>query len=266
MAGVIDEDGNWLQPVYSVTKKYNIGDKCKWLNRVYKSNQANSGQPVWDSTYWTLVATDLAGTTNCSVGSLGLALGDLALAAVHESYAWPEKFDNVLGEEWLIPGFGTGDIYRDVAQGQLDTLNDYHYTFNRKIQGMSGTYFNNSRTAIADTSDYCSVENNRTMDKVERLVYAALAPKLKSPLYVNADGTLSQPTIDLFESIGQKVIDDMKAAGELSGNAGERNFTIDPTQNIGQSKQLQTKLEVQPVFNADKIIVYNSYVVKLSTQ
>lgn len=264
VAAVIDEDGMWLQPAYSVSLLYNTGNFAKWLTKIYQANSNNSGEPVWNTDYWTPIATDLAGMNNFSVGSLGLALGTIALAAVDESIAWPEKFNLNLGFSFLIPGFGTGELYQNLPLAELNTLDTYNYTFMRTMQDVPGTFYNNSKTAITRANDYSSIENNRMAMKARRGVYAALAPKLKGPLYVNPDGTLDQGTIDLLESVAQKPIDNMKAAGELSGTTSDRNIVINPSQSIGTTKQLQVVMQIQPVFNADLIIVYDSLVTKLT--
>ena len=62
------------------------------------------------------------------------------------------------------------------AQGLLDQLHNYGYIYLRKFNERAGTYFNYSTTATVSTSDYYTIENNRTIDKALRNLRTSLYP------------------------------------------------------------------------------------------
>jgi hypothetical protein len=100
--------------------------------------------------------------------------------------------------------------------------------FLKKHTGISGSYFNDSHTAITQTSDYAQIENNRTIDKAIRGINTSLLPSLNSPLQLNADGTLSETTIAYFESQAGVSLDAMVRDAEISAF----EVTIDPAQDV----------------------------------
>ena len=89
------------------------------------------------------------------------------------------------------------------------------------------------------------------MDKVERLQYAALAPKLNAPLLVDSDGKLSIGTIRIFENIADNPVEGMEIAGEISS----RSVVIDPDQDVLTTSKLVVTTFVVPVGVAREIEV-----------
>lgn len=67
------------------------------------------------------------------------------------------------------------------------------------------------------------------MDKAVRGVRSYLLPKLGRPMKVDASsGKLERTTVEHLITTGNKALEDMEKAGELSGY----KFEIDPDQNI----------------------------------
>lgn len=169
-------------------------------------------------------------TTGKSITVLGAQLGAIALAKVSESIAWVAEFNISNGVECEELAFANGKLFSDpsVTDSLLSSLNDKRHIFLKKHTGISGSYFNDSHTAIAANSDYAYIENNRTIDKAIRGINASLLPSLNSPLQLNADGTLSETTIAYFESQAGVSLDTMVRDTELSAF----QVTIDPTQDV----------------------------------
>lgn len=255
----IAEDGNWNQAAYSNTRKYIAGQKVVWLNKTYIANSDTQGNAPYLTSYWTEVSLCLNKILGYSVSTLGNNIGTIASAPVNESIGYPEKYD--LSDNTVLDeaGFANGALYSAQTDNLLDILDDYHYVFTRKIQGLTGTFYNFGWTSIAQTSDYATIENNRTMDKAERLANTALAPKLNSPLFVNEDGTLSQSTIDLFDSIVDGALDALEIAQEISA----KEVIIKEDQNVLQTSKLIITLKIVPVGVAKEIEVNNSYTIKI---
>lgn len=181
--------------------------------------------------------------------SVGAVLGAISLAQVHESMAWVAKF-NFAKTELETYRFPTGGDISDA--GALDFLDDLGFLFFRKFVGVAGTYLNDTHAAVAITSDYAFIENNRTVQKAIRLIQAALLPQLNSPLYVDADGKISPSTVGYFKSLAEAPINtNMLNQGELSGFA----IDIDPEQNVLATSLLVVQVRLQPVGVAREILV-----------
>lgn len=168
-----------------------------------------------------------------TIGCLGAVLGAKSLAMVHENIGWPEKF-KMSAVELDVPALGNGNLVKDKLAA-LETLNAKGYIFLKKHFGLSGTYLNDSHTAVALTSDYAYQESNSTIGKAILGVRARLLPKLNSPLTVDpGTGKLGRDTIKYFEELAGQSLEEMQRAGELSGYA----ISIDPDQNVVSTSEL----------------------------
>lgn len=168
---------------------------------------------------------DSGNTAKTSVSCLGDWLGIVSAAAVHQSIAWVEKFPTGIA----LPAFGDGTLLRDLDTAVVESLDAARYIFLVEYSGLSGSYFNDSHTMDAATSDYAYIENVRTMDKVCRNVRTYVLPKLGRPLKVDAStGKLEAYVMEDLQLTAGKALEDMEKAGELSGYKVE----IDPDQNV----------------------------------
>jgi hypothetical protein len=160
-----------------------------------------------------------------SVTALGLALGALSKAAVHESIAWIQKFPSGIH----IPAFADGTLVRDRDKSMIESLDEKRYLFLLTYPGLAGSFWNDSHTMDEPTSDYAYIENVRTIDKAIRGIRTYLLPYLSGPIYVNVEtGQLRPDTITFLELLAGRQLEDMERAGELSGYRVE----IDPDQNV----------------------------------
>ena len=169
-------------------------------------------------------------TVGKSITSLGTMLGTVALSKVSEDIAWVGQFNISNGTECEVLAFANGQKFSDVAitDNLLESLNAKRHVFLKKFVGISGSYFNDSHTAIIASSDYAYIENNRTIDKAIRGLYTALLPSLNSPLQLNANGTLSETTVAYLEAQAIAPLDQMVRDSELSAYAA----VINPAQNV----------------------------------
>jgi hypothetical protein len=194
------------------------------------------------------------------IPSVGAALGAVALAAVHESIAWVQKF-RMDKAELESPVMADGILLADMLEADLELLNDKRYLFFRRHVGIAGVYFNDSHTAIISTDDYSTIENNRAMQKAMRNLRTALLPQLAAPAYVDAEtGKLSLTTIEYFKSIGEKPLEQMVKDGELSGFA----LDIDPDQNILSTSTLEVVVQLVPVGVARNIVVNIGFTLQIA--
>lgn len=176
-----------------------------------------------------------------SISNLGAVLGAVALRRVHESIAWPEETNLSNGTECEVIGFSNGQLVSALSRNALEALNTKRHIFMLKITGMAGSFINEPHTCTATTSDYANIQENRTMVKIQRLLYASYAPKLSSPIQFNSNGTLADNTVALFENIGNSALDVMLKPDPLTGGIGEisdRLVTVNPAQNVVSSNSL----------------------------
>ncbi|GAB3194705.1 hypothetical protein ABID22_000134 [Pontibacter aydingkolensis] len=194
---------------------------------------------------------------SASVANVGLALGTVSKAKVSESIGWIRKFNLSDGIEMEEPAIATGDKVNALTDAALSDLKDKGYLVARKYTGIAGTYFADSLTSDAATSDYSTIENVRTINKAIMGVRTMLLPELMSPLTLSA-GKLSEDTIAKFELLATQALESLQFAGELS------SFTvlINPDQNVLASSKLEISLSLVPLGVARKIVVNIGYALK----
>jgi hypothetical protein len=186
-----------------------------------------------------------------SITTVGALLGALSLAKVSEDIAWVGKFNISNGTECDTIGFANGQLYTALSDNLIATLDTFRYIFLRKFVGVAGSYFNDSHTAVARSSDYAFIENNKTIDKAIRGVYASLLPDLNGPLVLNSDGTLSDVAVEHLITQGRVNLDQMVRDGELS----DFDVLIDTTQNVQSSGKLIVAIKLLQVAVARAIQV-----------
>ena len=117
---------------------------------------------------------------------------------------------------------------------------------------MTGTFFNDSFTATALTSDYAYLENNRTIDKAIRSINRVLLPKVSGPAYVEPEsGKLDFSTIKSLEALADDMLSQMKKDSELSGY----KVSINPNQQVLRTSKLEVVIKLVPVGTLREIIV-----------
>lgn len=175
------------------------------------------------------------------IPAVGAVLGAMAKASVHESIAWVEPFNLSDGAELEVIKLADGNA--NPTDTTLSALNDKRYLVLRKHVGISGTYLNDSHTAVEATNDYAYIETNRTIQKARRVIRAKLLPQLNSPLTVDADsGKLAVGTIKYFESLASQPLDQMLSQSEMSGFG----VYINPDQNVLSTSKLQIQVKIVP--------------------
>ena len=164
-------------------------------------------------------------TAKASVSALGDLLGAVSKSKVHQSIAWVEEFPTNIA----VAAFGDGTKYRDLDTATIEALDAARYIFCRTYDGLAGSFFNDNHTLDVTTSDYAYISDVRTMDKAVRGVRTYLLPKLGRPMKVEASsGKLERTAVEHLITTGNKPLEEMEKAGELSGY----KFEIDPDQNI----------------------------------
>lgn len=185
--------------------------------------------------------------TGKSITNVGEVLGAQSLAAVSESIAWLAKFQ-VASSELDTVAFANGQLWTSLSDGAITNLDNLGFCFLRKVPDLEGgTYHNRPYTAIALSNDFCFTHPNRTIYKAMKLVRAILLPETGRPVFVNADGTLTEDTLAYFKGLVKQALDVMLRDKELSNY----NPIINPSQDVLGTNELIITVELQPVGTAD---------------
>lgn len=189
-------------------------------------------------------------------GCIGLCIGAVSKAHVHESIAWVGNFP--LGLK--APALFNGNLIRNIATSDLKLLNGNRYIFPVIHAGDADNYFNDSHTLDVDSSDYAYIENVRTIDKACRGIRGKLLPWLNSPLKVDpSSGHVDSGMVSFLETTAGEALEDMEKAGELSGYKVE----IDPEQNVLTTSELEIVVKKVPVGVMRKMKVKIGYTTSL---
>ena len=230
--------------IQAVTNILTLTDLAQYSNNkvsiVVGQDGAGQGNAIWYA-------------TGKSVTTLGATLGAVSLASVSTNIGWVAQFDMSNGIELDTIAFANGVKFSDasVTSTLLDVIDLKRYIFLRKFPNKSGSFHNDSHTAITPSSDYAYIENNRTIDKAIRGVDEALTPSLNSPLLLNANGTLANSTVAFLTGQATVITDEMVRSGEASAIG----VTIDPNQNVASTSKVVVAIDIVPIGVARNIVV-----------
>ena len=206
------------------------------------------------------LGNDLFNALGKSVGCVGTVLGSIAAADVATSIAYVSQFNIGATAEYQEPAYSNGTLLNTIDENTKVLLSNRRYVYGRKRIGLDGTFFNASSTSISETSDFATMENNRTIDKASRELRTYLIPLLNSKLFVNADGTLNYETISTFQVAGDRALQNMLNAGEISAFL----ISIDENQNVLSTSKIIVTATIIPVGVAKNIEVPLSFAVQLA--
>jgi hypothetical protein len=197
-----------------------------------------------------------------SVGNVGAKLGTISKSRVSASDAQPISDFNVTnGVENNVMAFSNGDLATSVSGNLQIQLDTYRYTFFRQFgDTVTGTYWVGNKTCIVSTSQFCNINDNRTIQKVKRVCYSTYVPLLNSELIFNADGTLKDFTVQTFIEAGNDNItaEMITGYGNLPLISGV-DVSIDPTQKVKQTENLTVDVNINQNGVARKITVNVGY-------
>lgn len=175
-----------------------------------------------------------------TVSAIGVALGTLSKASVHQCIAWVKNFPSGIS----MPALGDGTLVRTIDKGELEKLDTNRYLFLNNVVGVAGSYWNDSHTMDSPTSDYAAIESVRTMDKAVRGIRTYLTPELGGNVYIDPDtGKLQSYTVSHLETTANIPLEEMEKAGELSGYKAE----IDAEQDVLSTSNIEVTIKNVPV-------------------
>ncbi len=203
-----------------------------------------------------LYADEANATNKYTVSAIGIALGHLSSAAVQQSISWVKAFPAGIS----LAALGDGTLIREVDKAFLESLDAARYLFLTPIVGVTGNYWNDSHNMDSATSDYCSIELVRAMDKAVRGIRTYLAPELGGNVYIDAaTGKLQPYSCSFLETVAGKAVEDMEKAGELSGY----EVKVDPEQDVLSNSTIEFVIKNVSVGVIRKMNVKIGYVKSL---
>jgi hypothetical protein len=199
-------------------------------------------------------------STTKSITCIGTTLGVLSKSNVQENIGWVEKYNLINDAELDVVAFAEGTLFKNLSKAQLDGLHDKGYLFLRKHIGNAGTFFNDSFTAVAVTSDFATLENNRTMDKAVRGMRLYLLPYINSPIKVNSNGKLEASAVKTMENSAKKMLEAMQRDNEIS----QFSVSIDPNQPVLTTSKIVVQVKIVPIGTNRNILVNIGFALKIN--
>lgn len=197
--------------------------------------------------------------------AVGAAMGMLSIRKVNECLGSVDITNKPSGKEadpdysltdrangrWLKAGLSSGTLVNDLTVAELTAISNDEkgYIFAGFYESYDGIYFSDSPTCIELSDDYAQIENNRCWGKAAGIVRKALIPKMKGDVDITGDGHIAPGTIATWEAAGKRALEVMVTSRELS----DRDFYIDPAQNVLGGAPIVTKLSITPRGVARKI-------------
>jgi len=188
-------------------------------------------------------------------GAVGTALGAIAVRKVNENIGSvdiekkPDAYKGTLDypltdvgrSRWLSAVLQSGKKFEELSPNDIASLNAKGYIFVGSYNGYSGYFFNDSHTAVDDTSDYSRIENNRVWDKAALIIRQALLPKVKSNIDKDPEtGNIDSLAATELEKYAEGKLQQMVADKECSGVG----VYIDPEQSLSDGNPLVVKAKV----------------------
>ncbi|MEH0008014.1 MAG: DUF2586 family protein [Flavobacteriales bacterium] len=194
------------------------------------------------------------GAANINYAAVGSALGMLSIRKVNENIGSVNIRNKPAGKKgapdypltdlasklWLNSALSDGTPIGRLSKVDLKNLTDKGYIYVASYEGYGGLFFNDSPTCVQKASDYAYIENNRTWNKMARLVRAVLIPEVKGVVKKDAQtGFIKSTTISRWQALVNSALERMVIAEELSGF----DVYIDPMQITDPDKPLKVKIQ-----------------------
>lgn len=193
------------------------------------------------------VGNKLATLLGYSITCIGAVLGVTARAKVSESIAWRGALRAIpfATSELNVAALALFDniLCKKIPSTQIQNISSNGYIILINVPGAAGALIAESNNCTIQSSDFWSIERNRTINKARSLTNLALLDYVSSPLQVNAAGQLTDSTINLFKSLIKTQLEAMKANKELS----DYLVAIDPTQDVISTSRLEIVIKLIPV-------------------
>ena len=145
-------------------------------------------------------------------------LGSVQIVSPPNAYRADSNYTLTRGNRWKKAQLSNGVKMETISPTRQTELTNKGYLFVGSYAGYSGCFFNGAPTCVAATSDYNSIENNRTWNKAARLLRLALLPKVRGKVKKDPNtGFIKSTTIGSWVGLCNKALTTMVNADEISG-------------------------------------------------
>jgi hypothetical protein len=177
---------------------------------------------------------------------IGLLLGRLASTPV-QRHPGRVKDGPMPIETAYLSGSDTVNVEENMAK--VKELHDDGYIVLGILIGKTGYYFMGMPMATANTDDYATIVNCRTIDKAYVIAYGVYLNELNEEVYVT-DGKLEPGYVKAMQAAIEKAIDaNMTSRGEISA----RKAFFDDQQDVITNGQVEGSLGITPVGHSSVI-------------
>lgn len=140
----------------------------------------------------------------------------------------------------------------EIADADIDTVNDKGYITLTTHVGRSGYFVCDDHLATAVSDDYHSLARRRVVDKAYRIAYGTLLNYLKDEVACNGDGTIVAAVAKSWEAdVVADIANQMTANGELGTDPSDSKdkgvkCEVDREQNVISTSKVKVGIAVKP--------------------
>lgn len=198
------------------------------------------------------VSVSLACEKADGLASIGSLLGMLAVRKVSENLGSVDieqkplqsrggrdyPLTNASLGRWLDSFLPDGSSINAMEKTQLKSLIEKGYIVAASYEGYPGFFFENSYTAVEQTSDFAFIENNRVWNKAARIIRETLLPRVKSKVKKDpTTGYIASTTVSYWQTLLEKNLNRMVVEDDISGF----QVSIDHKQIVNSTEPVKVK-------------------------
>lgn len=198
------------------------------------------------------VSVSLACEKADGLASIGSLLGMLAVRKVSENLGSVDieqkplqsrggrdyPLTNASLGRWVDSFLPDGSAISAMEKTQLKSLIEKGYIVAASYEGYPGFFFENSYTAVEQTSDFAFIENNRVWNKAARIIRETLLPRVKSKVKKDpTTGYIASTTVSYWQTLLEKNLNRMVVEDDISGF----QVSIDHKQIVNSTEPVKVK-------------------------
>ena len=198
------------------------------------------------------VSVSLACEKDNGLASIGSLLGMLAVRKVSENLGSVDieqkplqsrggrdyPLTNASLGRWTDSFLSDGTAVSSLDKSELKAIIEKGYIVAASYEGYPGFFFENSYTAVEQTSDFAFIENNRVWNKAARIIRETLLPRVKSKVKKDpTTGYIASTTVSYWQTLLEKNLNRMVVEDDISGF----QVSIDHKQVVNSTQPVKVK-------------------------
>lgn len=198
------------------------------------------------------VSVSLACEKADGLASIGSLLGMLAVRKVSENLGSVDieqkplqsrggrdyPLTNASLGRWTDSFLPNATSVGSMEKSALKAIIEKGYIVAASYEGYPGFFFENSYTAVEQTSDFAFIENNRVWNKAARIIRETLLPRVKSKVKKDpTTGYIASTTVSYWQTLLEKNLNRMMTDDDISGF----QVSIDHKQIVNSTQPVKVK-------------------------